>query len=132
MCPEIVMKREYIGPPTDIWSSGVLFYAMLCGAFPFRGMTDKELYSKISRGVFVYPDHVSAEAREFINKMLVVNPLSRCTSSMLLKDPYMSAVKNFSIQNSEQFLSTNESSGINSASANKHAGSRGSAYYQNI
>ena len=52
MCPEIVMKQEYIGPPTDIWASGVLFYAMLCGQFPFRGMTDKELYKKISRGAF--------------------------------------------------------------------------------
>lgn len=31
MCPEIVMKKEYFGPPTDIWSSGILLYAMLCG-----------------------------------------------------------------------------------------------------
>ena len=30
MCPEIVMKREYYGPPTDIWTSGILLYAMLC------------------------------------------------------------------------------------------------------
>ena len=31
MCPEIVMKKEYVGPPTDIWAAGILFYAMLCG-----------------------------------------------------------------------------------------------------
>ena len=75
MCPEICMKKEYIGPPTDIWASGVLLYAMLCGAFPFRGMSDKELYKKIARGAFLYPDHVSNEAKSFINKMLVVNPM---------------------------------------------------------
>jgi serine/threonine protein kinase len=31
MCPEIVLKKEYLGPPTDIWASGVLLFAMLCG-----------------------------------------------------------------------------------------------------
>ena len=50
MCPEIVMKKEYIGPPTDIWAAGILFYAMLCGQFPFRGTSDKELYKKIAKG----------------------------------------------------------------------------------
>lgn len=37
MAPEIVSKIEYCGPPADIWASGVLFYALLCGRFPFRG-----------------------------------------------------------------------------------------------
>lgn len=50
MSPEIVNKREYLGAPTDVWASGVLLYAMLCGAFPFRGVTDKDLYRKIVRG----------------------------------------------------------------------------------
>jgi serine/threonine protein kinase len=59
MCPEIVMKKEYVGPPTDVWSAGILLYAMLCGSFPFRGNNDKDLYKKISKGEFVYPDHVS-------------------------------------------------------------------------
>lgn len=63
MSPEIVMKREYLGAPSDIWASGILLYAMLCGAFPFRGPTDKELYKKISRGSFTYPEHVSLEAQ---------------------------------------------------------------------
>lgn len=62
MCPEIVTKKEYVGPPTDIWASGILLYAMLCGQFPFRGQNDKDLYKKIARGAFTFPDHVSEEA----------------------------------------------------------------------
>lgn len=80
MCPEIVLKKEYVGQPTDIWSSGILLYAMLCGAFPFRGTNDKDLYRKIARGSFEFPDHVSVEAQNFINKMLVVTPAMRATA----------------------------------------------------
>lgn len=45
MAPEIVNKREYAGPPADIWALGVLLYALLCGNFPFKGKTN--LYSHI-------------------------------------------------------------------------------------
>lgn len=48
MSPEIVNKREYRGCPADVWALGVLLYAILCGTFPFKGSTDKELYTKIS------------------------------------------------------------------------------------
>ena len=44
MAPEIVSKQEYCGPPADIWALGILFFALLCGKFPFRGESDKELY----------------------------------------------------------------------------------------
>jgi MAP/microtubule affinity-regulating kinase len=37
MAPEIVSKREYLGPPADVWALGILFYALLCGKFPFKG-----------------------------------------------------------------------------------------------
>ena len=65
MCPEIVMKREYTGPPTDIWATGILLFAMLCGCFPFRGTNDKDLYKKIARGIFDFPDHITGNARAF-------------------------------------------------------------------
>lgn len=74
MAPEIVMKKEYLGNPTDIWASGILVYAMLCGCFPFKGSSDKDLYRKIARGLFNPPDHLSKEAKHFISKMLVVDP----------------------------------------------------------
>jgi MAP/microtubule affinity-regulating kinase len=63
MCPEIVMKKEYLGPPTDIWSTGILTYALLCGQFPFKGVNDKDLYRRIARGIFDPPDHLSVPAR---------------------------------------------------------------------
>ena len=50
MCPEIVQRLEYTGMPTDIWSSGILFYAMLCGRFPFKGKDTKDLYKCITKG----------------------------------------------------------------------------------
>ena len=37
MGPEIVNKKEYTGPPADIWALGVLLYALICGTFPFKG-----------------------------------------------------------------------------------------------
>lgn len=59
MAPEIVSKREYVGPPVDIWAAGVLLWAMLCGHFPFKGPNDRELYRKIMIGNFVAPEHLS-------------------------------------------------------------------------
>ena len=37
MAPEIVAKKEYYGPPTDIWSAGIVLYCMVVGHFPFKG-----------------------------------------------------------------------------------------------
>lgn len=80
MCPEIVLKKEYNGPPTDIWASGILLFAMFCGQFPFKGSNDKDLYKRIARGLFEVPDHVPSQAKFFINKMLVVDPSRRYTA----------------------------------------------------
>jgi MAP/microtubule affinity-regulating kinase len=80
MCPEIVMKKEYLGPPTDIWALGILSFAMLCGQFPFKGLSDKDLYKKIARGLYDVPDHVSSGAKNIISKMLTVDPNRRATA----------------------------------------------------
>ena len=52
MAPEIVKKRNYYGQMADTWALGVLLYAMLCGKFPFKGHSDKELFRKIAKVQF--------------------------------------------------------------------------------
>lgn len=122
MAPEIVQRRDYQGPPTDIWATGILFYAMLCGRFPFKGKDTKDLYKQIARGQYTFPDQsdlpeefrVSTEARLFAQKMLVVNPSARYSASKLVNDPYLRGVftKKDRSLTSDGFLSTNESSNI--------------------
>ena len=84
MAPEIVNKKEYIGPPTDIWSLGVLLYVMLVGSFPFRGMSDNELFRNISKGNVAFPAGVSSEAKTIISKMLKVDPVQRATAAEVI------------------------------------------------
>jgi serine/threonine protein kinase len=41
MSPEIISKKDYYGPPVDIWTLGILLYVLMCGHFPFRGKIDE-------------------------------------------------------------------------------------------
>ena len=56
-------------------------------------MSDKDLYKKIARGLYNPPEHLSREARGFINRMLVVEPMRRATAFQLLEDPWIKNVK---------------------------------------
>jgi serine/threonine protein kinase len=64
----------------DIWALGVLLFAMLTGTFPFRGISESDLYYKIQRGNFKIPDGISKEARRIIYKMLEVDYRKRITA----------------------------------------------------
>ena len=90
MAPEIVSKKEYCGPPADVWALGVLMFALLCGRFPFRGQNDKELYKKICKADPEYPEHVSSSARNFLSKIFRREPENRFTTKEMLKDQFLS------------------------------------------
>eukprot|EP00826_Nyctotherus_ovalis_P013464 TRINITY_DN1363_c0_g2_i2.p1 TRINITY_DN1363_c0_g2~~TRINITY_DN1363_c0_g2_i2.p1 ORF type:complete len:363 (+),score=96.00 TRINITY_DN1363_c0_g2_i2:341-1429(+) len=86
MTPEIVMKKEYSGPPADVWSLGILLYAMLCGQFPFRGVTEPELFKCIARCHFTFPPGVSVDARNLVTSMLQLKPEKRATIEKVHKE----------------------------------------------
>jgi len=44
MAPEIVQKKDYNGFQTDIWALGVILFLMLSGNYPFKGVSERELY----------------------------------------------------------------------------------------
>lgn len=88
MSPQIVSKKEYYGPPADIWASGVLLYAMLEGQFPFKGTSDRDLYKKICKGKFRAPN-ASLQCRMLLEKVLKVDAGRRITAEEILADPWM-------------------------------------------
>ena len=90
MAPEIVQRKEFCGEPADVWACGVLLYALLSGAFPFKGGNDKELYYRIGKGVTVIPSTVPTQAKRLIQRMLQVEPTKRPTAAQILTDPWLS------------------------------------------
>lgn len=88
MAPEIVMKKEYSGPPADMWSLGVLLYAMLCGVFPFKGATEPELFRCIQRCHITFPTHVSNSAKALVSRLLKFDPEKRATAAEVRRNIY--------------------------------------------
>jgi serine/threonine protein kinase len=45
---QVIQRRYYAGPEVDVWSCGVILYAMLCGILPFDDENISSLYQKIT------------------------------------------------------------------------------------
>jgi len=84
MSPEIVNRKEYLGPNADMWATGVLYYFMLAGNVPFRGPTERELFRVISRGLIAFPAYFSDFSKNIIQKILQVDPNKRPSASDIL------------------------------------------------
>ena len=67
MSPEIVLKKEYRGGPADVWAIAVVLFTIYCGSFPFRSPIERELYRKITKGLYVYPHQVSPIFKRIID-----------------------------------------------------------------
>ncbi|KFM27498.1 MAP/microtubule affinity-regulating kinase 3 [Auxenochlorella protothecoides] len=75
--PEIVARREYDAPPVDVWSLGVVLFAMLAGYLPFHSKDKKALSAKIVAGAFRFPAWVDPQARDLLSRMLTVLRVAR-------------------------------------------------------
>ncbi|KAK7492896.1 hypothetical protein BaRGS_00015843 [Batillaria attramentaria] len=77
--PEVISGKLYAGPEVDIWSCGVILYALLCGTLPFDDEHVPTLFRKIKSGIFAIPDYLNKEVVSLLCHMLQVDPLKRAT-----------------------------------------------------
>ncbi|XP_066974085.1 maternal embryonic leucine zipper kinase-like [Macrobrachium rosenbergii] len=87
--PELVSGRQYLGSEADIWSMGVLLYALLCGFLPFDDENLGALYRKIQAGIYEKPEWLSSGSRELLSLMLQVDPKRRILVTDLLNHPWI-------------------------------------------
>ena len=92
--PEMLIGKKYRAPPIDIWSSGIVLYAMICGYLPFEDDDDDNLYDKICKGKFIIPKHVSENAKDLLNKLLVTDPQKRFTITQIKNHPWFHLYNN--------------------------------------
>ncbi|KAL6078330.1 Myosin light chain kinase [Balamuthia mandrillaris] len=96
VAPEVLTAEGY-GHEVDLWSIGVITYILLCGFPPFYSESVPEVFEQIMKAEYDYPeeywDEISDEAKDFINKLLVVDVEKRMTAKDALNHKWLKKSK---------------------------------------
>ncbi|OSX61070.1 hypothetical protein POSPLADRAFT_1146716, partial [Postia placenta MAD-698-R-SB12] len=87
--PEIVNGHKYTGTATDIWSCGVILFALLTGRLPFDDKNVRTLLNKVKVGKYEMPAYIDPLARDLLTRMLVVDVSRRISMTDILAHPWL-------------------------------------------
>ncbi|KAK6943249.1 Protein kinase domain [Dillenia turbinata] len=88
VAPEVINRRGYDGAKADIWSCGVILYVLLAGYLPFHDSNLMEMYRKIGKAEFKFPNWFNPEVRRLISKILDPNPSTRISMAKIMENSW--------------------------------------------
>nr|XP_043609142.1 CBL-interacting protein kinase 18-like [Erigeron canadensis]XP_043609143.1 CBL-interacting protein kinase 18-like [Erigeron canadensis] len=88
VAPEVIRHKGYDGAKADIWSCGVVLFVLLAGFLPFSGSNVMEMYRKIAKGEFKYPNWFPSDARKLVSKILDPNPKTRISIAKIMENSW--------------------------------------------
>ncbi|XP_004149923.1 CBL-interacting protein kinase 2-like [Cucumis sativus] len=89
VAPEVINRRGYDGCKADIWSCGVILYVLLAGYLPFHDPNLMEMYKKIGKGEFKFPNWFAPEVRKLLSKILDPNPNTRISIAKIMGSSWL-------------------------------------------
>lgn len=91
IAPEILRGDGYEGTAVDVWSAGIVLYAILYGNFPFNGDAIEDLELAILQGHYTLPSDISLEARDLLSRMLDPDAGGRIRVDEIYKHAWMAS-----------------------------------------
>lgn len=116
MAPEMLKSEKYSGFAVDIWSMGVILYAMVYGVLPFDDDDDMETKIKIvNEDPPFRTDNVDPDVVDLIRKLLQKDPNARPSILEILNSPFIIDLtnehlerRNSSFNDTESIISINQ------------------------
>lgn len=93
IAPEILRDKGYIGWGIDVWSAGVVLYAMLYGTVPFRAQNMNDLHDMIIKAKYSLKSDISEVSRDLLKKILEPDPRKRLSIPEILAHPWFADLK---------------------------------------
>ncbi|XP_069480075.1 serine/threonine-protein kinase BRSK2 isoform X3 [Ambystoma mexicanum] len=93
-CPEVIRGEKYDGRKADVWSCGVILFALLVGALPFDDDNLRQLLEKVKRGVFHMPHFIPPDCQNLLRGMIEVDTPKRMTLENIQKHIWYIGGKN--------------------------------------
>ncbi|CAD7968767.1 unnamed protein product [Amoebophrya sp. A25] len=86
--PEMIAGKKYVPIMCDVWSCGVILFALVCGYLPFEDQNTAALYKKILGADYQTPKFISESVTDLIGQMLTTDPQKRITCAQIRKHPW--------------------------------------------
>ena len=90
--PEMHKGEKYYGLLTDIWSAGVVLYAMVFGYLPFCDDDEDININNIIVGNYEIPSSASPELYDLLLHLLDINPLTRYDIDQIKLHPWYNII----------------------------------------